>query len=302
MQRYAAIVGLAMRSCSEHGEPMTKTTQTSATSSLTLIVGGSGKTGRRVADRLTARGLPVRIASRSAIPRFDWSEPATWDAALDGATAMYVSYAPDLAAPAAAPAIRALAKRAVERGVRHIVLLSGRGEPQVLPAERAAQDSGAVVTILRAAWFAQNFSEGHFAPAVQAGELAFLAGDVREPFIDADDIAEVAVAALTDDRHAGRIHEITGPGLLTFAEAMAAISRAAGRDIRYTTIGTADYAASLAPYMPAEDIGMLTELFAHVLDGHNGHVTDGVERVLGRPARDFGAYARDAAATGVWAA
>jgi uncharacterized protein YbjT (DUF2867 family) len=299
MQRYAAFVGLAMHERSVHGEPMTNTNQTS---SPTLIVGGSGKTGRRVAARLAARGWPVRVASRSTTPRFDWAEPATWDAVLDGARSMYVSYAPDLAAPGAAPAIGALAARAVERGVRHIVLLSGRGEPQVVPAEQAAQASGALVTILRAAWFCQNFSEGHFAPAVQAGELAFLAGDVREPFIDADDIADVAVAALTDERHAGRIHELTGPQLLTFAEVMAAISRAAGREIRYTTVGKADYAASLAPYLLAEDIGFLTDLFAYVLDGHNAHVSDGVERVLGRPARDVAVYARDAAAGGAWSA
>jgi uncharacterized protein YbjT (DUF2867 family) len=301
MQRYAEILGLAMRQCSAHGGRMTNPNPTSS-APLTLVVGGTGKTGRRVADRLAARGLPVRVAGRSTTPRFDWAEPATWGPVLDGVHAMYVNFAPDLASPAAAPAIRALARLAVERGVRHIVLLSGRGEPQVLPAEQAAQGSGALVTILRASWFAQNFSEGNFAPAVQAGELAFLAGATREPFIDADDIADVAVAALTDERHAGRVHELTGPRLLTFPEAIAEISRAAGRPIRYTQVSKEAYAAMLAPYMPAEEAGFLVELFAYLMGGHNAQVTDGVERVLGRPARDFAAYARDVAAAGVWSA
>ncbi len=62
---------------------------------ITLVLGGTGKTGRRIVERLVNRGVPTRVASRSADPSFDWNDQSTWDAALDGVTAVYVSYAPD---------------------------------------------------------------------------------------------------------------------------------------------------------------------------------------------------------------
>jgi uncharacterized protein YbjT (DUF2867 family) len=262
----------------------------------TLVIGATGKTGRRVVDRLRQRNLPVRAASRTGAVRFDWDDPTTWRDALRGADAMYLTFAPDLASPAAAPAMRALMPVAVDCGVRRIVLLSGRGEPQVLPSEQAVRDAGVPFTILRASWFCQNFSEGQLADPVRGGELAFPGGDAAEPFIDVEDIADVAVAALTEDGHAGATYELTGPRLLTFTEAVAEISRAAGRTIRYVPVSTVEYAGMLAPYMPAAEAGFLAQLFGELLDGHNAHVTDGVQRVLGRPARDFRAFALDAAA------
>ncbi|HTE56893.1 MAG TPA: hypothetical protein VK698_38840 [Kofleriaceae bacterium] len=278
----------------------TQTTTPTTTTPTTLILGGTGKTGSRVARRLTARGLPVRIASRAGAPPFDWNDESTWAAALRGVGALYLAYYPDLAVPGAAQHIRALARQAADGGVKRIVLLSGRGEPQVLPAEEGVRDSGAAFTILRAAWFAQNFSEGYLLDPVLAGEVAFPAGDVAEPFLDVDDIADIAAAALTTDRHAGMIYELTGPRLLTFADAVAEIARASGREIRYVPITSAQYGAALAEVMPAEDAGFLTELFRYVLDGHNAHLTDGVERALGRRPRDFADFARDAAAAGAW--
>ncbi|MDF2694187.1 MAG: hypothetical protein K0S65_2570, partial [Labilithrix sp.] len=215
--------------------------------------------------------------------------------------AVYLAYAPDLAVPGAAENIRPFAKLAAELGVRRIVLLSGRGEPGVLPSERAVQDSGCEWTILRCAWFSQNFSEGHLLEPVLSGEVAFPAGTMAEPFIDCDDIADVAIAALTETRHVGQIYELTGPRLLTFAEATAAIGDAAHRSVRYVPISSADYEAALvAEHVPADLAKFLVELFTHVLDGHNAHVTDGVERALGRKPRDFDLYARDAAAAGAW--
>jgi uncharacterized protein YbjT (DUF2867 family) len=193
----------------------------------------------------------------------------------------------------------AFAKQAVAQGVEHLVLLSGRGEPGAFRSEQAVQDAGVAWTIVRSSWFCQNFSEDYLLEPVLSGEIVLPAGDVAEPFVDAEDIADVAVAALTDRRHAGQVYEVTGPRLLTFADAAAEISKASGRDVRYMPVTAEEYAAGAS--LPAELVAALTDLFAEVLDGRNAHVTDGVERALGRPARDFADYARTAAKSGVWA-
>jgi uncharacterized protein YbjT (DUF2867 family) len=266
-----------------------------------LVLGASGKTGRRVAERLRARGVPVRPGSRSADPPFDWHDRGTWRPALDGASAAYVSYFPDLAAPGAPEAVGALAAEALEAGVERLVLLSGRGEEQAQRSEEALKRSGARWTVVRASWFDQNFSESHFREPLLAGELALPAGAVPEPFVDAADIADVAVAALTDDGHASELYEVTGPRLLTFADAVAEIARATGRHLRFTPIPLDDFAAALAADgVPGDEAELLRYLFGEVLDGRNAHVTDGVRRALGRAPRDFADYARAAAAAGAW--
>ena len=163
----------------------------------TLVLGGTGKTGRRVVERLTARGLPVRIGSRSGEPPFDWEERATWAPALDGVGSVYLTYYPDLAVPGAVDAVASFAEQAVQSGVPRLVLMSGRGEPEAERAEQAARESGAELTILRCTWFMQNFSEDYMLEHVLSGEIRLPAGDVPTPFLDADDIADVAVAALT---------------------------------------------------------------------------------------------------------
>jgi len=268
---------------------------------LTLVLGGTGKTGRRVARRLRARGIPVRVGSRSGQPPFDWGNRVTWAPALRDVNSAYVSYYPDIAAPGAVDTVGAFARLAVGRGVRRLVLLSGRGEAEAERAEQAVRDSGADLTILRSTWFSQNFSEDYLLEPVLSGELALPAGDTPEPFVDADDIADVAVAALTQDGHAGQIYELTGPRLLTLAEAAAEISKAAGREIRYVPVSAEEYAATAARQgVPGEVIELLTYLFGEVLDGRNAHLADGVRRALGREPRDFTDYARDAAAIGVW--
>jgi uncharacterized protein YbjT (DUF2867 family) len=267
-----------------------------------LVVGGTGKTGRRVAGRLAARGLPVRIGSRSANPAFDWENPSGWAAALDGAGAVYITYYPDLAAPGAPEAVRALVDQSLKQGVRRLVLLSGRGEEEAQRAEQVLQDSGADWTIVRASWFSQNFSESVLLEGVLAGEIVLPAGEIGEPFIDADDIADVVVAALTGDGHVGRLYEVTGPRLLTFAEAIVEIARASRRFIFYRQVPAEDFAAALAEQgSPAEVTELLLYLFTTVLDGRNAYLADGVQRALGRPPRDFADYARDTAASGVWA-
>jgi uncharacterized protein YbjT (DUF2867 family) len=266
-----------------------------------LVLGGTGKTGRRVAERLRGRGIPTRIGSRSGEPPFDWQDPSTWAPALDGVSSVYVSYYPDLAIPGAVETVGAFARLAVERGVPRLVLLAGRGEAEAEQAEDAVRDSGAELTIVRSTWFAQNFSEDYMLDGVLAGEVALPAGDTPEPFVDADDIADVAVAALTEDGHVGELYELTGPRALTFAEAIAEISKAAGREIRYVPVSIEEFAAGAAEQGVAADvIELLRYLFGEVLDGRNSHTTEGVQRALGREPREFAEYARAAAATGVW--
>ena len=266
-----------------------------------LVLGGTGKTGRRVAQRLLASGVKTQVGSRSGEPPFDWEDRATWAPALQNVGSVYVSYYPDLAVPGAVEAVRSFAELAVESGVRRLVLLSGRGEEEAQRTERAVQEAGAEWTIVRCAWFSQNVSENYLLEPILGGEVVLPAGDVPEPFVDADDIADVAVAALTEEGHAGEIYELTGPRLLTFAEAIDEISWAAGRKIRYVPISVEEYASVLAEQdVPAEFVWLLTYLFTEVLDGRNAYLTDGVQRALGREPRDFADYARDTAATGVW--
>lgn len=270
--------------------------------STVLLIGGRGKTGGRVADRLKAKGVHVRLASRSSVPAFDWTERSTWPAAIAGASAAYIVYYPDLATPGAPEAIRDFAALAPEHGLTRLVLLSGRGEPEAQAAEHELMRSRADWTIVRASWFAQNFSESLFAPAIQAGEVRFAADKVMEPFIDADDIADVAVAALTEPGHAGKLYEVTGPRLMTFAQAIAEIAHATGRPITYTPVSANDFLATMrGSGIPEDLLSVLELLIREVLDGRNAHLSDGVQQALGRPARDFAEFARKAAVQGMWA-
>jgi uncharacterized protein YbjT (DUF2867 family) len=267
----------------------------------TLVLGGTGKTGRRVMERLTERGLPVRVGSRSGKPPFDWDDQATWAPALDGVGSVYLTYYPDLALPGAVEATRSFAELAVRSGVPRLALLSGRGEPEAERAEQAVRDTGADLTILRSTWFMQNFSEDYMLDHVLSGEIRLPAGEVPTPFLDIDDLADIAVEALTDDRHVGELYELTGPRSLTFAEAAAEIGGAAGREIRYTPVSLEQHAAELADHgVPPEFVDFLTYLFEEVVDRRNADTTDGVRRALGREPRDFADYARQTAASGVW--
>lgn len=268
---------------------------------LTLVLGGTGKTGRRVAERLKARGHDVRIGSRSSVPSFDWDNEKSWEASLKGVTAVYITYAPDLAMPGAKDAIQALVDLAKRRGVKRLVLLSGRGEEEAQACERIVISSGLEWTIVRASWFNQNFSEGAFVDMVLSGVITLPAGDQAEPFVDVDDIADVAAAALTEDHHNGEVYEVTGPRLMTLADVAADLSRATGREIAYVNVPHDGFVAEVAASgAPKDVVWMLDYLFSTVLDGRNAHLTDGIQRALGRPPKDFADYARDVAASGVW--
>jgi uncharacterized protein YbjT (DUF2867 family) len=274
---------------------------TTTDNALTLVLGGTGKTGRRIVDRLTARGVPVRVGSRSGEPPFDWEDRSTWAPVMRGVAAAYISFYPDIAIPGAPDKVREVARLAVEHGVGRLVLLSGRGEEEAQRAERLVREVDPSSTIVRCSWFAQNFSEGAFVESILSGVVALPAGDVGEPFVDAEDIADVAVAALTEPGHEGRLYELTGARMLTFAEAVREIADATGRDVRFERISIDELEAALAGQGVPDDVTwLLRYLFTEVLDGRNAHLADGVQRALGRQPRDFGEYVQDTAATGVW--
>lgn len=266
-----------------------------------LVTGGTGKTGRRVAAGLAARGLPVRIGSRTGDPRFDWDDPTTWRAALRGTRAAYLAYVPDLAVPGAPDAVRSFTAIAAEEGVQRLVLLSGRGEHEAQRSEDVVRGSGIPATILRASWFAQNFSEDYLLDGVLDGVVALPVDAVREPFVDLDDLAELAVAALVDDGHAGQLYELTGPELLTFADAVAEIAAATGREIAFQPLPMSVWVAEMGRHgVPPEVVELLRFLFTEVHDGRNESLTDGIQRGLGRPAGSFRDFARRTAAAGYW--
>jgi nucleoside-diphosphate-sugar epimerase len=190
----------------------------------TVVLGGTGKTGRRLVQRLTRRDIPVRIGSRSSGLPFDWERPSTWRPVFQDATAAY-TFVPDLAVANPTEAIAGLVEAALAAGTRRLVLLSGRGEEQAQACEKILMDSGADWTVLRASFFNQNFSESYLLDPVLAGEVMLPAGVVGEPFSDTDDIADVAATVLTEVGHVGEVYELTGPRPLTFAEATATIAR-----------------------------------------------------------------------------
>jgi uncharacterized protein YbjT (DUF2867 family) len=266
-----------------------------------LVLGGTGKTGRRIAAGLQAGGHVVRIGSRGATPPFDWADESGWDACLAGMDAVYISYAPDLAMPGAAEAIGALVERAKAHGVRRLVLLSGRGEPEAQACERIVQESRLEWTVVRASWFFQNFSEGAFTEMVLEGRLTLPAGDVAEPFVDVDDIAAVAMAALSEEGHDGEVYEVTGPRLMTFEDVAGELATATGREISFVDVPHDAFIDEVKRSgAPQDVVWMLDYLFSTVLDGRNASLTHGVQRALGRKPRDFAVYAEAVAATGAW--
>src|SRR5215510_14571577 len=255
---------------------------------VTLVIGGNGKTGRRVAERLKHGGLPFHIGSRSGQPPFDWEDRETWLPCLNGITQAYVTYYPDVCVPGALDTLQSFFIEAVNAGVRRLVFLSGRGEAEAEEAEESLKSSGADWTILRCSFFSQNFSENFFLDAITAGEVALPIRPVGEPFVDAEDIADVAVAALTDGRHSGQLYELTGPRLLTFAEAIEEIARVTRRDIQYLTVSPEAYRdALIEAHVPDDVIELILYLFRTVLDGRNETVADGVQRALGSQPREF---------------
>ncbi len=265
-----------------------------------LVIGATGKTGARIAAKLEAKGHPTRRGSRTSATPFDWEEPETWAAALKGARSAYITYFPDLAFPGAVEKLDSLCGVAKFAGLDHLVLLSGRGEHHARLGEDVVRNSGVDFTIVRSAWFAQNFSEGYLRDPILAGVLPMPGGEIAEPIIDIDDIADVAVAALTEEGHKGLLYEVTGPRLMTFAEMASELSSANGREVRHIPISFEDFHANIAQAGGDFVADVFTAIARETLDGRNAHVTDGVQRALGRPPRDFADFARTAAKAGNW--
>lgn len=266
-----------------------------------LIIGKNGKTGARVNQRLQALGYETRAVSRSTTPTFDWENSKTWQSTIEGTRVAYVTYQPDLAVPNAESSIKKFVQVAKDSGLEHIVLLSGRGEEGAQRAERVLMSSGLSWNIVRASWFAQNFSESFMLEGILEGELVLPAGDVVEPFIDADDIADVAVAALTNPAHRNKLFEVTGPLALTFAQCIEEISEAIGHSVKYTSVPVDAYINALNKQGVPEDMQwLLRELFTVVFDGRNSQVMLGVEEALGRPSTDFKTYVQKTMESGVW--
>ncbi len=263
-----------------------------------LVLGGTGTVGSRVVTQLRDAGVPVRAASRHTEPAFDWADPSGWDAVLAGVERMYLLLPDDTDLPAG------FLERAAAAGVRRVVLHSDRAVDlmdvtRLQDAERAVRASGLEWTIVRPDWFAQNF-ETFFRDAVVAGSLSVPVGEVRQGFVDAEDIAAVAVHVLTTDDHPGEVLELTGPTALSFREAVAEIGAAAGREVSFDGTAEAYRRDMRAVGLPEEVVEGLIASFAAVARAGDTVPTGTVERVLGRPARPFAEYVSEAAARGAW--
>lgn len=267
-----------------------------------LVLGGTGKTGKRIVERLEKLGHHVRIGSRSANPAFDWGHPAAWPKVLEGIESVYITYQPDLAVPGAKEAVAALTKVAKAQGVKKLVLLSGKGEVEAERCEQIVLGSGIDSTVIRASWFNQNFSESFFLPPIQSGVVALPFSHLGAPYVDADDLADVAVNLLLNEGHQGRIYELTGPRLWNFEEIVAAIATETGRDLKFVPISLQAFVDALtAQGVPADVVWLMEYLFTEVLDNpSNQVVTQDIERLLGRPPIDFLQYVKTTAKTGIW--
>ncbi|WP_337966821.1 NmrA family transcriptional regulator [uncultured Flavobacterium sp.] len=267
-----------------------------------LVLGCNGKTGRRVVEKLEqVPNIEIRLGSRNEKIPFDWEKPETWEAVLQDIDSVYITFQPDLAIPSAEDSIENFTRLATKSGVQKIVLLSGRGEKEAQICEEIVKQNAKNWTIVQASWFNQNFSESFFLDPILAGIVALPRAEALEPFIDADDIAEVVTAALLDDKHNGQTYELTGPRLLTFKEVINEIAEVSGRNITFQPLALEEYTQMLKEYQVPEDhIWLINYLFEQVLDGRNSSITSDIEKVLGRKAKDFTAYAKETAQTGIW--
>lgn len=267
-----------------------------------LVIGGTGKTGRKVVNNLIELGLNVRIGSRSASPKFDWQDSSSWSDALESIDGVYITFQPDLAVPGALQAIEQLSKLAKEKGVKKLVILSGKGETEAEACERVIMNSGIDYTIVRASWFNQNFSESFFLDPILSGHVYLPCPEARVPYVDTSDIADVVTEALLHPEHNGKIYEVTGPRLLTFEDVTKEIAMATNRNIAFTPISLEQYIGVLKQNdVPADYVWLIEYLFSNVLTNpNNSKVSNDVEKVLKRKAIDFSEYATETAATGVW--
>ena len=267
-----------------------------------LVLGGNGKTGRRVTQLLKkVSNAEVHIGSRSGVPAFHWENPETWPYVIEGIDTVYITFQPDLAVPDAPEMIQKFTTLATQNGVQKMVLLAGRGEKEAQVCEEIVKATAKNWTIVRASWFNQNFSESIFLEPILAGHVALPQAYTLEPFTDADDIAAVVTEALLDEKHNGKTYELTGPRLLNFEQAVAEIAKITGREIKFQSLSLDEYINMLREYeVPEDEIWLVNYLFSEVLDGRNSSITNDIEKVLGRKAKDFTDYVKETAQTGIW--
>ncbi|MBM9546956.1 NAD(P)H-binding protein [Leptospira sp. 201903074] len=267
----------------------------------TLIIGSSGKTGSRILSRLEQLDYPVRLGSRNAKPSFDWEKPENWESVIQGVTQVYISFQPDLAVPSSLASIQQLVDICKKNQVKRLVLLSGRGEPEARACEQVVQNSGLEWTILRASWFFQNFSEGMFLDQILGGPVLFPRVSASEPFVDLDDLADLAVESLITDKHRNRLYELTGPELWNFKDAFQTIAEVTNQNISFEELPLDDYIQTLKEWgLPEDTIWLVNYLFRTVLDGRNESVVKDLELALGREPKDFRTYVKETAETGIW--
>jgi len=273
-------------------------------SGVVLVTGGTGKTGRRVAEQLLAAGSEVRVASRGGPHPFDWTDSDTWAAALDGVSAAYL-VGPPRGGDASAAMI-AFVQAAMARGARRFVLLSGSPMPEGGPGagqtHRWLRENAADWAVLRPSWFMQNFSEAlHLETIRDEGAIYSAAEDGRVPFISADDIAACAVAALTGPAALNRDFILTGPEPISYDTAARHISDAAGRPIVHRRISAEDLAARhQAAGAPAPLAQMLGIMDVMIAGGAEDRTTECVRDLTGRAPTGFDTFAQANGA--LWAA
>ncbi|HEX8014421.1 MAG TPA: NAD(P)H-binding protein [Flavobacterium sp.] len=267
-----------------------------------LILGGNGKTGRRVTQLLKkVSDAEVYIGSRSGIPAFHWENPESWSEVIEGIDTVYITFQPDLAIPSAPETIQKFTTLATQNGVQKIVLLSGRGEKEAQVCEEIVKSTAKNWTIVRASWFSQNFSESIFLEPILAGYVAIARAETSEPFTDADDIAAVVTEALLNEKHNGKTYELTGPRLINFKQAVTEIAQITGTEIQFQSLSVDEYIGMLREYqVPEDELWLVNYLFTEVLDGRNSSITNDIEKVLGRKAKDFTDYVKETAQTGIW--
>lgn len=267
-----------------------------------LILGGTGKTGRKVVESLRLLNQNVKIGSRSSSPSFDWNKEETWSVALEQVDRLYITYQPDLAVPGALRSIEKLVDLAKEKGVQKVVLLSGKDEREAELCEQLVIQSGLDYTIVRASWFNQNFSESFLMEPILQGVVTLPQADVQIPFVDTDDIAAVVVEALLHPEHAQQIYQLTGGTTLSFRKAIAEIAEATGREIVFNSISMEDYVAGLNNMgVPQDYIWLIAYLFTEVLGNPIvSDITNDIEKVLKRKPKTFQEYVQETAKAGIW--
>ncbi len=267
-----------------------------------LVIGGTGKTGRRVVESLNSQNHHVRVGSRSSYPPFDWDDPSTYAAALHGMDRAYIVYYPDLAVPGAKEAITTLTEVALKEGLEKVVLLSGKGETEAEACEEIVANSGLNYTLVRASWFNQNFSESFFLEPILAGHVALPMSEIQIPFVDVNDIADVVVKVLLDDSYNNQTITVTGPRKLTLKDAVENIAKKTRREIQFQAISIEEYEEGMkAAGLPEDYVWLFSYLFREVLGKpENQVVSNDIEKILSRKAKDFTEFVQLTSKTGVW--